>query len=83
MFYDVVAAANGLWSDVGVALEGAGVEGAWDVVALEDVQDAPDADAAALLETGLVGEVSLTRAEGRRRLPGGLAGRIAVERGVL
>ena len=85
MPHDLVSVADGLGADLGVALKGQGacVEGAGDVVLFENIHDAPDADAAAVLEKGLVGQVALAGIEGRGRLAGGLASGVAVEGGVL
>ena len=73
--HDLVAAADGLGADPRVALEGqgAGVESAGHAVAFKDVHDAPDADAAAVLEERLVGQVALSGPEGRGRLAGSLS----------
>ena len=67
--------------DFRVALHGHGAakEGAGRVVLVQQVEDAPDADATAVLEERLVEEVALAGGNGRRHLVVGLVAVIAIQ----
>ena len=83
--HHLVSPADDLRPHLGVALQGqgAGEDGRVDAILVQQIQNAPDADPAAILEERLVGQVSLTPGHRRRRLTNRLAVSVAVQDGVL